>query len=201
MKKGILLVLVMALIPASAFGVAINLSGPATGDQGSSIQVEVAVNPTGATGGVNGYTYLVHSDLDPALSMSVRDMTGTPLTNVTTPDATLGLPGTPVPLNPWTGAADLGATNNGAEIITGTSDVLVATLTIDIGAAVPVGTTIVLTPGTIGPPFAPVQPPSFADTGAGGTASAGQMSFLVTPEPGSIMLLLAAVPFLIRRRA
>ena len=200
MKKGILLVLVMALVPASAFGVAINLSTSSAipDNTGGTISVDVNLDVTGHTGtGINGYTYRVHSD-STGIQLTARDTSMATLTNLTTSDVGLGMPLT---LNPWSGTQDLGASYAGAELVTASEKI--ATLTFTIPAGLGVGTTVVLTPGVSGPPMNPVQPPSYAVPlpAVGGTATAGALSIVITPEPGSVMLLLAAIPFLLRRRA
>ena len=202
MKKIILLVMALALVPAGAFGATMSLTAAGgssalnidktVGAGSGSITVELYIGSVGD--GVSGYTTRLHSDVSGVLDLNGRTLYG----NLSQPTAALSLPDG---LDNYCTAADIGATKPtaGGPML---SDGKVAEYTLDYSVGgLALGSTITVTPGLQGfaiPPPGPLKAPTI--DGVDATAY-NALTITITPEPMSAMLLLAAVPFLRRRRA
>ena len=192
MKKSISLgvILALAIVPASAFGVAIDLSsGTASLEQGTSgtISVSVDLDPEGLS--LTGISYVLQASVNDAFDIQSRTLTGT-LADPTTAVVN------DLPLNPTNGQ-DLGSTWD--TVTAQTADETTATILVDYDLTSYVDGNV-LTIGLVWSEAGSAFAPRYSTAAGAGFATATGLSIDVTPEPASLLLLLAAAPLALRRR-
>jgi hypothetical protein len=200
MKKPLVVALLLACLPASAFGVSLSLQVGGSGNhdvlEGSAgtITVDFLLQ---TTQDVDGYTTKLKASHAGVLTATARTL-NSPLDNPTTADGVL----LPLAIGTAWSASDVGASWD--EVSKVSSDTIVASWTVDYDVSgLALGTVVSLMPGL------PGAPPMFIDIDGGRWSFDGvsqnmdggtALTLTVVPEPMSAMLLLAAVPFLWRRR-
>ena len=202
MKKVLVLVTVLAFVPANAYGVSLALTS------GDSSSISIDTNTTGnitvdfdlATDtSVDGYATKLKASVAGVLTGTARTL-NSPLNSPNTADGSL----LPLAVGTAYSASDVGAAWN--EVDTVDADATVASWTFSYDTSgLAVGSTVVLAAGLQGfiPPTTTYDIPGgrWSYDGASSEMDGGTpLTINITPEPMSAMLLLAAVPFLRRRR-
>jgi hypothetical protein len=200
MKKPLVVALLLACVPASAFGVSLALTSGGGGN------VDVDLNTSGTitvdfdlstTTSVDGYTTKLKASHAGVLTATARTL-DSPLDNPTTADGVL----LPLAIGTAWSASDVGASWD--EVSKVSSDTIVASWTVDYDVSgLALGTVVSLMPGLPGAPplFIDIDGGRWSNDGVSNNMDGGTaLTLTVVPEPMSAMLLLAAVPFLWRRR-
>ena len=198
MKKTILLLTALALVPASAFGATMSIGGGGSVDvpEGTiqDFDVVVSLDPEGWS--VTGVSYYMYASQSDAL-----DITG----RVINPLTTLDTPGTPGSvaggldqwnINPLGAIASTGAMAGPEDLATYSIQCDATALT--EGTVVTIGLSFANGSDFFLPTVSGSDVPGFP---ANEVASVAMFTVNITPEPTSALLLLAAVPFMRRRRA